>query len=514
MMISLMGLGVSAFLNAPRPLSWAPSPRSRAAMVTPDAEAAAKEAWLSRVGAPEAEEETKRADAVRKSEEVTKARWLSQVNAPAWGETAIAMAKVAREATEYAALTEACKADDAEACRILSLEEGAKREWLEGLDAPAWGAAAAAVAAVTEEKDAFGMLDAKRWAEAAAAMTQVAEQAAELAALLEQCDAGDAAACDTLSREEEARRSWFEKQEPPPPSEAKVASTTAGRLARAAGRAEAMAVPQASPPPAATVASAPVVPCTYCGGTGRIPCGRCFGHKLLEFRDEAAGLRVEECAACQSTGSVVCINCQGSGTQVPEEFYGEALDQIPATPFSAPAPTMAPAPAPIFPAMQGLPLRGVPAAAGVSLIVAGALTAALLPSGCASPAAPLRRLTLSSLDALALVVGSRRHSRTSRRSSPCAAGPWRTEWSQRRWWRQWRGRRQRRPVRPRRWRRQRRRWRRMRRRGRRRQRRRWRRWRQATWPGRQGRLTLWERRGPRRRRQRQGRRPTICSGCS
>ena len=83
LMITLMGLDVSAFLNAPRLLSRAPSPRSRAAMVTPDAEAAAKEAWLSRVGAPEAEEETKRADAVRKSEEVTKARWLSQVNAPA-----------------------------------------------------------------------------------------------------------------------------------------------------------------------------------------------------------------------------------------------------------------------------------------------------------------------------------------------------------------------------------------------------------------------------------------------
>ena len=46
----------------------------------------------------------------------------------------------------------------------------------------------------------------------------------------------------------------------------------------------------------------------YCEGTGRILCGMCLG--------EAGG-----CNTCTDRrGTVLCINCQGSGMAVPEEL--------------------------------------------------------------------------------------------------------------------------------------------------------------------------------------------------
>jgi len=48
--------------------------------------------------------------------------------------------------------------------------------------------------------------------------------------------------------------------------------------------------------------------CMYCEGSGRILCGKCLG---------APG----GCGQCDGgQGSVVCINCQGSGMAVPEEL--------------------------------------------------------------------------------------------------------------------------------------------------------------------------------------------------
>jgi hypothetical protein len=51
-------------------------------------------------------------------------------------------------------MTAACEAGDNVACDNLSLEEEAKRAWLLKLDAPTWGAAAAAVSAVASEVNA------------------------------------------------------------------------------------------------------------------------------------------------------------------------------------------------------------------------------------------------------------------------------------------------------------------------------------------------------------------------
>eukprot|EP00962_Isochrysis_galbana_P024472 scaffold7505_cov79-Isochrysis_galbana.AAC.1 len=58
------------------------------------------------------------------------------------------MAEVANEASKMAALIEACDTGDDESCDLLSREEEAKKRWLARLDAPTWGAAAAAVSAV------------------------------------------------------------------------------------------------------------------------------------------------------------------------------------------------------------------------------------------------------------------------------------------------------------------------------------------------------------------------------
>merc|ERR1719482_1897964 len=124
-------------------------------------------------------------------------------------------------------MTEACDEGDVVACDNLSNEEEAKRAWLANLDAPTWGAAAAAVSAVAEvtqpraasEEEAkkawlaradapsFGntanmseeqakkawlaKLDAPAWGKAAATVSSAAVAAAEMAEMTAACDEGD-----------------------------------------------------------------------------------------------------------------------------------------------------------------------------------------------------------------------------------------------------------------------------------------------------------------------------------
>ena len=52
-------------------------------------------------------------------------------------------------------------------------------------------------------------LDAPAWGQAAQAMITVVEEASEFQKLNEECDAGDSAACDTLSKEDEAKAAWL-----------------------------------------------------------------------------------------------------------------------------------------------------------------------------------------------------------------------------------------------------------------------------------------------------------------
>ncbi|EOD11060.1 hypothetical protein EMIHUDRAFT_452477, partial [Emiliania huxleyi CCMP1516] len=75
--------------------------------------------------------------------------------------------------------------------RMQQSEDAAKAAWLArtAADAPSWGPKGGTPASTT--------------------MSEVAGQASALLALTEDCDSGVEAACDTLSREEEAKRAWL-----------------------------------------------------------------------------------------------------------------------------------------------------------------------------------------------------------------------------------------------------------------------------------------------------------------
>lgn len=73
---------------------------------------------------------------------------------------------------------------------MTSIEAEAKAQWLASLDAPAWG-------------------------EAAKAMSTITAEAAQFQALTEDCSKGDAKACDTISKEDEAKAAWLAKLDVP-----------------------------------------------------------------------------------------------------------------------------------------------------------------------------------------------------------------------------------------------------------------------------------------------------------
>lgn len=61
--------------------------------------------------------------------------------------------------------------------------------------------------------------------------------------------------------------------------------------------------------------------CVYCEGSGQIGCGHCFVTGVYSYSNPDGSLTLgARCDNCESTGSVVCINCQGSGLSVPEDF--------------------------------------------------------------------------------------------------------------------------------------------------------------------------------------------------
>eukprot|EP00966_Prymnesium_polylepis_P024327 560258-Prymnesium_polylepis.1 len=110
------------------------------------AEEIAKRAWLPRLDDPPPLGAGVSLAAME--EEKARAAWLAKLDAPSWGQAAEAMATVAAEAAAVSDLTERCDGGEAEACDLLSSEDEAKRAWLSKLDAPTWGATAAAVSAV------------------------------------------------------------------------------------------------------------------------------------------------------------------------------------------------------------------------------------------------------------------------------------------------------------------------------------------------------------------------------
>jgi len=163
------------------------------------------------------------------AEEAAKQAWLARLDAPTWGQAAAAVAG-ASTTSVTAELVAQCDGGDEEACETLTREEAAKRAWLAKLDAPTWGAVAAGVsevAAATSVASAGKMtedeakkrwlerLDAPTWGQAANALLEVAGAAAVTADLAEKCESGEDAACDLLTREEEAKQAWLARLDAP-----------------------------------------------------------------------------------------------------------------------------------------------------------------------------------------------------------------------------------------------------------------------------------------------------------
>ena len=239
--LSLLCLPMAgAFLVAPNAHPRVSSIRMQA---SPNQDAA-RAAWLAKQEAPAwgaaASPAPPGAEAAAgaTSEEEAKQAWLAQLDAPAWGAAASAMSQVASQASQVQTLTEDCASGVEQACDSLSLEEEAKLAWIQKLDAPSWGAVAAAVSAVGSEvtgvseeaaksawlsKSAAGgaaggggkgiseesakeawlaRLDVPTWGQAAAAISQVAADASSFAAREEACDEGDDVACQSLSNED------------------------------------------------------------------------------------------------------------------------------------------------------------------------------------------------------------------------------------------------------------------------------------------------------------------------
>jgi hypothetical protein len=84
----------------------------------------------------------------------------------------------------------ACTSSSSDASAGQLTEEEARRAWLARLDVPTWGRVAAATATVAQE-------------------------AAEVAALSDECVRGDDEACGRLAREEEAKRAWLARLDVP-----------------------------------------------------------------------------------------------------------------------------------------------------------------------------------------------------------------------------------------------------------------------------------------------------------
>merc|ERR1719473_711844 len=140
----------------------------------------------------------------------------------------------------------ACDDGDTVACDSLSREDEAKRAWLARQDVPTW-VAPAAVSPVASEVSAastqsaadiakqawLAKQDTPSWGAAATTLASAASEAAQMAAA---CDDGDTVACDSLSREDEAKKAWLERQDVP--TWGAAATTLAANAADAAEMAE------------------------------------------------------------------------------------------------------------------------------------------------------------------------------------------------------------------------------------------------------------------------------------
>jgi len=159
----------------------------------------AKQKWLASLDVPSWGKAAAAMEAMADKEEAAKQKWLASLDVPVWGPKGAD----AMEATPFAAVEEPSAPK--------MTEEEAKQKWLASLDVPVWGK-------LTEEQAKqkwLAKLDAPVWGQAASAMVEIVAEASKMAGLTEECDAGDEAACESLSKEDEAKKLWLAKLDVP-----------------------------------------------------------------------------------------------------------------------------------------------------------------------------------------------------------------------------------------------------------------------------------------------------------
>jgi hypothetical protein len=205
--------------------------------------------------------------------------WISRLDAPSWHKAASAMAHIANEASELAALMEACDKGDDMSCDLLLREEKATKEWLAGLDVPSWGAAASAVsdvavevqrdeAKVSKENEAkrawIARMDELTWGAGSARSTTPAQAPATPAAGAIPAPPPAAAVPSPMPRQDSAPTARYDVptpvQEPTETRQVEPMQTMYDSHNMAATPAWVRWSDPAPPPAAATHTAAPVVP--------------------------------------------------------------------------------------------------------------------------------------------------------------------------------------------------------------------------------------------------------------
>jgi hypothetical protein len=160
-------------------------------------------------------------------EEEAKTEWLAKFDAQTWKEAATVVNEVAGDAAQMAALDADRDMGYYEWGEMLSREAEAKFWWLAMLDVPSWGKVASTISETTDnvlaeevaskrsEEDAkkrwLAKFDAPTWGKAKAVVNEAADEAERLATLETHCTSGYDAACEELSREDEAKKVWLSK---------------------------------------------------------------------------------------------------------------------------------------------------------------------------------------------------------------------------------------------------------------------------------------------------------------
>ena len=168
------------------------------------------------------------------AEDEAKSAWLNRLDTPAWGMAPrgggahAGSADARRQAREAAPVVAESAADALPAGT--SAEEQAKLRWLSRLDVPDFKSGAGNGASSTKppvsasvvtnlEQDAkakwLSRLDIPTWGKAATTLAEVAADGAAISALTAECASGIDAACETLSTEDAARKSWLAKLDVP-----------------------------------------------------------------------------------------------------------------------------------------------------------------------------------------------------------------------------------------------------------------------------------------------------------